>query len=165
MLTAPHLAEFRGCGNLPESAVQQPELPARVTCLADAVRLRDLDERECGTPGESSHRLSLSDLQGWRTPTLEDLMSLVVRFSPESLTSEQYDTVVRRLNEENLSPADGLDYELCFGSGDKMKVSLVWDSKEQFEAFAASLMPILNEFGIDPGEPEVLEVHNIIKRS
>jgi len=98
------------------------------------------------------------------TPALEDLMSLVVRFSPESLTSDQYDHVVRRLNEENISPADGLDYEVCFGSGDKMKVSLVWDSKEQFEAFAARLMPILAEFGIDPGEPEVLEVHNIIKR-
>jgi hypothetical protein len=53
---------------------------------------------------------------------------------------------------------------VCFGSGDKMKVSLVWDSKEQFEAFAARLMPILAEFDIDPGEPEVLEVHNIIKR-
>jgi len=25
-------------------------------------------------------------------------------------------------------------------------------------------MPILAEFGIDPGQPEVLEVHNIIKR-
>ena len=91
-------------------------------------------------------------------------MSLVVRFSPESLTSDQYDHVVRRLNEENISPAEGLDYEVCFGSGDKMKVSLVWDSKEQFEAFAARLMPILAEFGIDPGEPEVLEVHNIVKR-
>jgi hypothetical protein len=91
-------------------------------------------------------------------------MSLVVRFSPESLTSDQYDHVVRRLNEENISPAEGLDYEVCFGSGDKMKVSLVWDSKEQFEAFAARLMPSLAEFGIDPGEPEVLEVHNIIKR-
>jgi hypothetical protein len=91
-------------------------------------------------------------------------MSLVVRFSPESLTSAQYDDVVRRLNDENLSPADGLDYELCFGSGDKMKVSLVWDSQEQFEAFAARLMPILDEFGIDPGAPEVFEVHNIIKR-
>ena len=45
-----------------------------------------------------------------------------------------------------------------------MKVSLVWDSKEQFEAFAARLMPILTEVGIDPGEPEVHEVHNIIKR-
>ena len=69
-----------------------------------------------------------------RPPSLEDLMSLVVRFSPESLTSDQYDHVVRRLNEENISPADGLDYEACFGSGDKMKVSLVWDSREQFEA-------------------------------
>ena len=87
-------------------------------------------------------------------------MSLVVRFAPESLTSDQYDQVVRRL----VSPADGLDYEVSFGSGDKMKVSLVWDSKEQFEAFAARLMPILAEVGVDPGEPEVFEVHNIIKR-
>jgi len=91
-------------------------------------------------------------------------MSLVVRFSPESLTSDQYDRVVHRLEEENISPADGLDHEVCFGSGDKMKVSLVWDSKEQFEAFAARLMPILTEFDIDPGEPEVFEVHNIINR-
>jgi hypothetical protein len=92
-------------------------------------------------------------------------MSLVTRFSPDSLTSDQYDRVVRRLDEENISPADGLDYELCFGSGDKMKVSLVWDSEEQFAAFAERLMPILAELGIDPGEPEVLEVHNIIKRN
>jgi hypothetical protein len=84
-------------------------------------------------------------------PSFEDLMSLVVRFAPESLTSDQYDHVVRRLNEENVSPADGLDYEVCFGSGDKMKVSLVWDSKEQFDAFAARLMPILAEVGLDPG--------------
>jgi hypothetical protein len=53
---------------------------------------------------------------------------------------------------------------MCFGSGDKMKVSLVWDSKEQFDAFAERLMPILAEVGLDPGEPEVFEVHNIIKR-
>jgi hypothetical protein len=81
-----------------------------------------------------------------------------------SLTVEQYDHVVRRLNEEGVSPADGLDYELCFGSGDQLKVSLVWDSKEQFDVFAAGLMPILEEIGLDPGEPEVFEVHNIIKR-
>ena len=92
-------------------------------------------------------------------------MSLLVRFAPESLTSDQYDHVVRRLNEENVSPADGLDYEVCFGSGDKMKVSLVWDSKEQFEAFGQRLMPILTESGVElAGPPEVIEVHNIIKR-
>ena len=91
-------------------------------------------------------------------------MSLLVRFSPPSLTADQYDTVVRRLNDEGISPANGLDYELCFGSGDQHKVSLVWDSKEQLDAFAARLIPILAELGVDPGEPEVFEVHNIIKR-
>ena len=92
-------------------------------------------------------------------------MSLLVRFSPPSLTAEQYDHVVRRLEEEGVSPAHGLDYELCYGSGDQLKVSLVWDSKDQLDAFAARLMPILAEIDLDPGEPEVFEVHNIIRRA
>ena len=91
-------------------------------------------------------------------------MSLLIRFAPPSLTVDQYDSVVRRLNEEGVFPADGLDYEICFGSGDKLKVSQVWDSKEQLDAFGARLTPILAELGIDPGEPEVVEVHNIIRR-
>jgi hypothetical protein len=95
---------------------------------------------------------------------MEDLVSLLIRFAPASLTAEQYDNAVRRLNEEGVFPADGLDYEICFGSGDKHKVSQVWDSKEQMDAFGARLMPILAELGIDPGEPEVVDVHNIIRR-
>ena len=91
-------------------------------------------------------------------------MSLLIRFSPASLTAEQYDAAVRRLTEEGVFPADGLDYEICFGSGDKHKVSQVWDSQEQMEAFGARLTPILAELGINPGEPEVVEVHNIIRR-
>ena len=91
-------------------------------------------------------------------------MSLLIRFSPPSLTAEQYDNAVRRLNEEGVFPADGLDYEICFGSGDQHKVSQVWDSKEQMEAFGARLQPILAELGINPGKPEVVEVHNIIQR-
>lgn len=91
-------------------------------------------------------------------------MSLVIRFSPPSLTAEQYDEVVRRLTEAGVFPADGLDYELCFGSDSNLKVSQVWDSRGQLEAFGERLRPILAELGINPGEPEVLEVHNIIKR-
>ena len=91
-------------------------------------------------------------------------MALLTRFAPPSLTAEQYDNVVRRLTEEGIHPPDGLDYELCFGTEGELKVSLVWDSQEQFEAFAARLMPILEELGVDPGEPEVLPVHNIVKR-
>jgi hypothetical protein len=91
-------------------------------------------------------------------------MSVLIRFAPQSLTAEQYDRAVHRLTEDGVFPADGLDYEICFGSGDKMKVSQVWDSQEQLDAFGARLMPILADLGIDPGEPEVVEVHNTIRR-
>jgi hypothetical protein len=91
-------------------------------------------------------------------------VSLVIRFSPPSLTGEQYDEVVRRLTEAGVFPADGLDYEVCFGSNDNLKVSQIWDSQEQLDAFGDRLRPVLAELGINPGEPEVLEVHNIIKR-
>lgn len=49
-------------------------------------------------------------------------------------------------------PADGLDYEICFGEPGNLKVSQVWDSQEQLDAFGARLMPILAELGIEPGD-------------
>jgi hypothetical protein len=61
-------------------------------------------------------------------------------------------------------PADGLEYEICFGSEGNLKVSQVWDSQEQMEAFRQRLMPILAEMGIDPGQAEVVQVHNIMRR-
>ncbi len=36
--------------------------------------------------------------------------------------------------------------------------------REQMEAFGERLRPILVEVGINPGEPEILGLHNIIKR-
>ena len=90
--------------------------------------------------------------------------ALSVTGTGASWTAGQYDGAVRRLREDGVFPADGLDYEICFGSGDKLRVSQVWDSQKQLDAFAARLMPILAELGINPGEPEVVEVHNIIKR-
>ena len=90
-------------------------------------------------------------------------MTLLIRFSPPSLTAKQYDEVVGRLEEEGIFPAEGLEYEICFGSDGNLKVSQVWDTKEHMEAFGQRLMPILQEVGIDPGEPEIVDVHNIIK--
>ena len=91
-------------------------------------------------------------------------MSVLIRFAPQSLTAAQYDNAVRRLTEDGVFPADGLEYEVCFGSGNKMKVSQVWDSQEQLDAFGKRLMPILADLGIDPGKPEVVAVHHTIKR-
>ena len=46
-----------------------------------------------------------------------------------------------------------------------MKVSLLFDSKEHFDAFGTKIGPLLSEMGMDPGEPEVIELHNIIRRN
>lgn len=91
-------------------------------------------------------------------------MSVLIRFSPPSLTAEQYDSAVRRLTEDNVLPADGLDYEICFGQDGNLKVSQVWDSQEQLDAFGERLRPILAELKIDPGEPELVDVHSVIRR-
>jgi hypothetical protein len=93
-------------------------------------------------------------------------MSIVVRYKPPSLTTEQYDEADRRLREAGVEPLpDGLEYHVCFGSEGNLRVSEIWDSREQFEAFGERLMPILADAGIEfSGAPEILEVHNIIKR-
>jgi hypothetical protein len=48
--------------------------------------------------------------------------------------------------------------------GGTLRVSEIWDSREQLEAFGKRLMPVLAEVGIEPGTPEVHEVHNILRR-
>jgi hypothetical protein len=92
-------------------------------------------------------------------------MSIVVRFSPTNLTAEKYDESIRRLEEGGAWPPDGLDYHVFFGPEGDMRVSEIWDSQEQLEAFGERLMPILDDIGMEfSGAPEVFEVHNVIKR-
>ena len=91
-------------------------------------------------------------------------MSVLIRFAPPSMTASQYDATVRRLEEVGDWPADGLDLHVCFGTDPELRVSEIWDSREQLDAFGQRLMPVLSEVGLDPGEPEVVEIHNIVRR-
>ena len=93
-------------------------------------------------------------------------MSVLIRFAPESVTTEQYDESIRRLEEQGDFPPDGMEYHVCFLSKDgKVRVSEIFDSQEQLDAWGKRLMPLLAEIGIEPGEPETLqEIHNIVRR-
>ena len=93
-------------------------------------------------------------------------MSIVVRFTgAPSLTRQKYDETVRRLSSHGQWPPDGLEYHVAFGADGAFRVSEIWDSREKFQTFGQRLMPILADAGIElAGEPEIFEVHNIIKR-
>ena len=85
--------------------------------------------------------------------------------APISLTTAKYDETIQRLNESGDFPPDGLDYHICFGSEGNLRVSEIWDSREQFMTFGERLMPILANAGIEfSAEPEIFDVHNIVKR-
>jgi hypothetical protein len=91
---------------------------------------------------------------------------LLARFTAApGVTSEQYDETVRRLEGSGDWPPEGLAYHVAFRSEGKLRVSEIWDSREQFDAFGKRLMPVLSDVGIElSGEPEMLEVYNVIKR-
>jgi hypothetical protein len=89
-------------------------------------------------------------------------MSLVTRFAPQGMTAEMYDEVIKRLEAAGAGAPQGRLYHVCFGDKNNLRVSDIWDSLENFEKFGQTLMPILQEVGVDPGTPEVVEVHNII---
>lgn len=79
------------------------------------------------------------------------------------MTAAKYDEVVKRLEQAGAGSPAGRLYHVCFGDKDSLRVSDIWDSRESFERFGQTLRPILEELGIDSGEPEVIEVHNIIE--
>jgi hypothetical protein len=93
-------------------------------------------------------------------------MSIVVRFTgAPSVTTQKYDECISRLESQGDFPPDGLEYHVAFGSDGNFRVSEIWDSQEKFEAFGPRLMPLLDELGIElAGEPEIIEVYNVIKR-
>jgi hypothetical protein len=87
-------------------------------------------------------------------------MSVLVRFAPASMTAEKYDQASAKVQAETEWPPDGLQLHVCFGSGNQMRVSEIWESREKQQAFAERLMPILSDAGIQfTTEPEFLEVH------
>jgi hypothetical protein len=89
---------------------------------------------------------------------------LLVRFTPSSLTTDQYDESIRRLEKSGDWLPEGLESHVAFKSNGNLRVSEIWNSREQFDAFGERLMPVLKDVGIDPGQPELLEVHNIVTR-
>lgn len=89
-------------------------------------------------------------------------MALGYYFHPESMRAEQYDRVIQRLDEAGAGSPPGRSYHCSFQVGNNVHVFDVWESEEQFNEFGKTLMPILQEEGVDPGQPDVSPIHKVI---
>jgi hypothetical protein len=84
-------------------------------------------------------------------------------FTPKGMTAEKYDSIIQKLQKAGAGNPKGRLYHVSFGDTSELRVMDVWDRKESFDEFGKTLMPVLNEVGVDPGEPKVEVVHNIIE--
>jgi hypothetical protein len=89
-------------------------------------------------------------------------MALGFYFKPQSFTKDRYDEALRRLEQAGAGSPPGRSYHFAFTGQDGIEVFDVWESQESFDKFGETLVPIMNELGADPGQPAVVEIHNMI---
>jgi len=92
-------------------------------------------------------------------------MPYVYQFQPASMSAEQYEQCMVRLKAAGQDHPEGRLYHAAHGSPDRLRVFDIWASPAAFEAFGRTLVPILQELGVDAGAPEITEVHGMIAGS
>jgi hypothetical protein len=89
-------------------------------------------------------------------------MAFGMYFTPRSFTPAVYDDAIKRLEAAGAGKPKGRLHHFALESDGVIQVFDVWDSEESFQAFGATMVPILAELGVDPGQPMVSPIHNAI---
>ena len=90
-------------------------------------------------------------------------MALGFYFRAGSFPASTYDEAIKQLEAAGAGAPKGRTYHAALESDGNIQVFDVWESQADFEAFGATLIPILTGLGVDPGEPMVAPIHNIIE--
>ncbi len=90
-------------------------------------------------------------------------MAVGLYFTPSGFTKDKYDEAIRKLEEAGAGTPAGRTYHVALESDGAIQVFDIWESQDAFEAFGQTLVPILSELGVDPGQPMAAEVHNVIQ--
>jgi len=89
-------------------------------------------------------------------------MALGIYFMHGGFTPEKYGQAIEQLESAGAGSPKGRTNHFALESNGEIQVFDVWESQEEFEAFGATLMPILAGLGVELGEPMVATVHNVI---
>lgn len=90
-------------------------------------------------------------------------MAFVLRATTPGFTAAKYDELVRKLEAAGAGAPAGRLYHVCFGDPADLRVSDIWETREQFEKFGETLLPLMQDLGIGQPNVEFFEVHNIIE--
>jgi hypothetical protein len=89
-------------------------------------------------------------------------MALGFYITAKGFTQEKYDKTTAQLEEAGAGAPDGRISHVALETGGEIQVFDVWESQADFDAFGATLIPILTAAGIELNDPMVARVHNQI---
>jgi hypothetical protein len=90
-------------------------------------------------------------------------MAIGVYVALSGMSTDKYRECTERLKKAGAAHPPGRSYHAAFGPPDKLAVFDVWSSQAAFDKFGQTLMPILQELGVDAGQLSVLEIHKVVK--
>jgi hypothetical protein len=90
-------------------------------------------------------------------------MALGFYFTNGGFTPEKYQKVLKQLAEAGQGAPKGRTLHVALESNGEIQVFDVWESQKDFDAFGATLMPLLTAAGLELNEPMVAKVHNVIE--
>jgi hypothetical protein len=89
-------------------------------------------------------------------------MSFVLTFAQPGFTAAKYDEAIKQLEAAGAGAPKGRSFHVSYGDPENLHITDTWDSMEDFQAFGETLLPILQSLDVDSGQPNPVEVHNII---
>ncbi|MDX6641866.1 MAG: hypothetical protein QOF12_2877 [Solirubrobacteraceae bacterium] len=90
-------------------------------------------------------------------------MALGFYFTPGGFTQDKYDEAIAQLDAAGAGAPEGRSYHVALETNGEIQVFDIWESQAAFDAFGVTLVPIMTGLGVDPGEPMVARVHNVIE--
>jgi len=90
-------------------------------------------------------------------------MALGIYFAHGGFSTEKYGKALQALAEAGAGTPAGRTLHVALESDGIINVFDIWESQEDFDAFGATLVPILAGLGVELKEPMVATVHNVIE--
>lgn len=90
------------------------------------------------------------------------MSTITVLFDMPNVTSTQYDQVIKGLEAAGAGNPKGRLYHIASPKEGGWLVVDVWESGEQLDQFAQTLIPVMQEAGMTPPQSQIYPLHNLI---
>jgi hypothetical protein len=90
-------------------------------------------------------------------------MALGLYFALKGFTTDKYDQAIAQLEAAGAGAPEGRTYHVALETNGEIHVFDIWESQAALDAFGSTLIPTLTGLGVDPVEPMVAQVHNVIE--